>query len=55
MFFAAFAYRSWVRPHLAHSHFRTDKGIDVAVNPHAEHTFVDGTQLLTTIGGRSHQ
>ena len=43
MFFAAFTSRSWTVPHAAHVHWRTLSGLGPSVTPHAEHTWLVGS------------
>ena len=43
MFLAAFTSRSWTVPHAAHVHARTCSGLGPSFTPHAEHTWLVGS------------
>jgi hypothetical protein len=43
MFLAAFTSRSWTVPHAAHSHSRTCSGLGPSFTPHAEQTWLVGS------------
>ena len=43
MFLAAFTSRSWIVPHAAHVHWRTWSGLRPSFTPHAEHTWLVGS------------
>ena len=43
MFLAAFTSRSWTVPHAAHVHCRTLSRLGPSLTPHAEHTWLVGS------------
>src|ERR1035437_1876920 len=47
IFLAAFTSRSWATPHWAQVHDLTSRGVLRELNPHAEHSRLDGNQRLT--------
>jgi hypothetical protein len=47
MFLAAFTSRSWPVPHATHVHWRTPSGFGPSLTPHAEQTWLVGSNRPT--------
>jgi hypothetical protein len=52
MFLAAFTSRSWTVPHAGHVHWRTPSGLGPSFTPHAEQTWLLGSNRPTLANAR---
>jgi hypothetical protein len=52
MFLAAFTSRSWTVPHAAQAHWRTPSGLGPSFTPHAEQTWLVGSNRPTLANAR---